>query len=297
MYALYSKSFAKKAVDLNKKEFFDEKQAGTKITAKGKAGGVEYEANSDQAKGDCKVTMPVDDKCSVSVKVESSNNSEVEAKLAVADGMDLTLIAKNPDLSKAGDLNLSGKFNYVTSAYSVESEFNLLNGGFKPGASAGITMDCPGLDGVVLGLKPGFTPGNTGVACPIALGYAGSGFDLAFVGGAALVDNKPALTGASFRGIFKVNGSTSLAFEVDHALYKMGKAGHDDFKKCDASNSMKLGLDYKISGSTSMKAKATFGGAAPAYDLSFKTALDGKSNLVFASQGLKTHSMTYTLEA
>ena len=49
--------------------------------------------------------------------------------------------------------------------------------------------------------------------------------------------------------------------------------------------------------STSMKAKATFGGAAPAYDLSFKTALDGKSNLVFASQGLKTHSMTYTLEA
>jgi|ERR1711981_206299 len=279
MYALYSKSFAKKAVDLNKKEFFDDKQKGTKITAKGKAGGVEYEANADQENGDCKVTMPVDDKCSVAVKVAGSN-SEVECKIGVADGMDLTLITKNPDLANAAGMNLSGKFNYVTSAYAVESEFNLLGCGGSPNGCAGITMDCPGLDGVVLGLKPG---NSKGFACPISLGYAGSGFDLAFVCNAALVANKPALNGASFRGLFKVNDSTNLAFEVDHENEK--KTG------------MKLGLDYKISGSTSMKAKATFKDGSCSNDFSFKTALDGKSNLVLASQGLVKHSFTYTLEA
>jgi hypothetical protein len=72
--------------DLNKKEFFDAKQTGTKITAKGKAGGVEYEANADGKAGDCKVTMPVDDKCKVSVKVTSANKSEVEAAINVAAG-------------------------------------------------------------------------------------------------------------------------------------------------------------------------------------------------------------------
>jgi hypothetical protein len=123
--------------------------------------------------------------------------------------MDLTLIAKNPDLQKVGSLDLTGKFDYKTAAYSVESavlhsptppwgapvspsppppltctppQFNIMGGDRAHGASAGITMDCPGLDGVVLGLNPGFSMGNTGVACPIALGYAGKGFDLAFVG-------------------------------------------------------------------------------------------------------------------
>jgi hypothetical protein len=35
--------------------------------------------------------------------------------------MDLTLIAKNPDLQKVGSLDLTGKFDYKTAAYSVES--------------------------------------------------------------------------------------------------------------------------------------------------------------------------------
>merc|ERR1719424_1607042 len=117
--------------------------------------------------------MPVDDKCSVSVKVKSDNTSEVEAKVNVADGMDLTILAKNPDLACTDKLALSGKFDYKTPAYSVESQFNMFDGAKKVGrgAAAGITMDCPGLDGVVLGLVPTFSEAGAH-GCPIALGYA-----------------------------------------------------------------------------------------------------------------------------
>jgi len=301
MYPVFSKSFAKSAVDLNKKGFYDDNKGLNKVTAKGKAGGTSYEVNTNiKGAGDAKVTMPVDDKCSVSIKTTTKENkektgsvteSEVECAINLGDGIDLKLIANDPDIANLMGMKVNGELDYKTAAFSVEGKF------CKTGASAAITTDCPGLDGVVLGLNPGYGTGNKGAVLGSALGWKGDGMELAGVCGLALIDSKPVVTNAGLRGSFKVTDSHTVAFQADQATFKMGKNAHDSFK-AEASQTLALGCDYKISGDASAKVKATYGKAdSPIeYDFSYKTALAGKSNLIFNCKGLKDYSFVYTIE-
>merc|ERR1711988_39644 len=306
MYALYSKAFAtKKAVDLNKKDFYAKNNY--KVTAKGKSStGIEFEANaSDDNKADLTITVPVDDQFTVKLKTEASQDTEVTAELQATDAAKVSITAANPDLETAA-MKVTGGIEYLDPAFSVDTSFCLYDGagavqakadkkGFyftgTSGLSAAIAFDAPMLDGVVLGLQPSFgatTEGKTVFNMPVSFGYAAKDFGLAFTGGVALkqADGKssPVPTSAGLKGWFKVNDPPTLGFEVDNVFEKVNdKATFEALKSLgekDSPFTMKLGGEYKLTPSTTGKLRLTYTEKDKLkYDAALKMALEGKSSL------------------
>lgn len=301
MYALASKGFGKKAVDLNKKDFYDGKTGGQKFTAKGKTStGVEWEANTHQGEKETKtvkVTIPVDSKCKLACEIKDKAATELTASIDLGSGMDLELKVPNPDLTALAGTDMNATFNYKTADFSVESAFKVYNGGFDLvkggfGGCAAVAFDCPGLDGFKLALKPSITLGETKtIVGDVMFGYDAKDYSFAVVGAHASFNGKAA-NNYSLRGFFKATSSTNVAFEVDNVGFKAAKAGYGAVQEDPKGGfAMKIGADYKINSSTTAKVK--FSGSTP--EFAVKCALDN-GNVVFANSGAN-FGMVYTLEA
>merc|ERR1711998_818992 len=130
MFALYSKAFAKKAVDLNKKDFKD-KDNEVKVVAKSTtACGVEYEGTvattsaDDKTKqvGEMTVKLPVDSKCNVKLGANKDGAGSVEAEVQASDAAKVTLTYE-----KDGGNSVSGGLEYLDKQFSVETKFKLMD--------------------------------------------------------------------------------------------------------------------------------------------------------------------------
>lgn len=206
------------------------------------------------------------------------------------------------------------------------------------GVSVGFAAPVPGVEGAVLGLNPSYgylfkAPEEKGkafeapksfVACPISVGYSAKDFQLAFTANPVYAPltkdtdgfqyalgekSSVSLAGMGAKGMFKVSDAVNVAFEADQTYFGLGKDSFAAFqyarttKKDDnfsvmGQHSLKLGAEYKMSSSTTMKAKVTYTGpkkwgpedtsveaAAQTFDFSLKTALgEGKSSLAVGVQ-------------
>lgn len=184
MFALYSKAFAKKAVDLNKKDFKD-KDSDVKVVAKAKtACGVEYEGTvankgtkvGKKDKGEFTVKLPVDSKANVTIGANKDGAGSAEVEVQASDAAKVTM-----KYEKVGtDSAVSGGFEFVDKQFSVETKFKLtdtkeakaktlkdpadpesvVTETYKPtgtnGVSVGFAAPIPGVDGAVLGLNPSY---------------------------------------------------------------------------------------------------------------------------------------------
>lgn len=295
MYALYSKSFAKGAVDLNKRDFYD--GFSKKLTSKGKVDGVEFEVNiSDKPNAkaqnalddaDATVTVPVDDSFSVAFKAKACKaqpDVTVTGKLKVSDALSAEISAKNFDTDFA-KTEVSGAFTYLDPAFSVEGKFGAFDGpkGFNNpdkkynmasgtlGLSAAIAMDCPFAEGVTVGVQPSFGYGSYKKEdsssanalvfnMPFAVGGGNKDFQLAFVGGLAMNPGaKPAISSGGLKGLYNINSDLQVAFEVDQQYYKMERELYKAGKVLEEFN-FKVGTQYKVSDSVTAKAKYTLNG-------------------------------------
>lgn len=277
MYALYSKAFAKKAADLNKKEFYDKHD--NKVTMKGGADGTTFEVNGSTSKDayttDIKIETKVDDAFTVSLKIDQGNDAVVEASSKISDALKVTLKAKNPDPSMKGALD--GEFEFLDAAFSAEGKFSLMKDGkMTPGVSCGLATGLPGFDGVTVGANPGFANGKLSV--PFAIGYGSKTFQLSLDSG---FDN--GITGGALKGWFQTNDKLAVAFEAAQSK--------------ESALAFKLGAEYKLSGSCTGKARYTYGKGQ--LDLAIKQSLDGAS---FVSTGIRCDAgapkvcFTYNLE-
>jgi len=309
MYALYSKSFAKNAVDLNKKEFVKDEY---KCTAKSSGGGVKYEveATKNGDKGKAKVTceIPVDAGMKVKLETDCCGATDVTADIDLADGMDMSLCCKKPTMT--GMDSLSAELTYKDPAFSVESKFGLFQGSAMKGDkykyndgnhgfSAAFAMDCPGLDGITLGLNPaiGFIDDKTQIALPFALGGGDKAKSFA-VTGALFHGNGKGIANMGLRGFFKVSDPLAVAFEVERSDFKVD--GWKKIKAVDkAGTTFKVGAEYKASSDLTLKAKGTFAGGKPTMDFAAKHAMGGKNSATFSMQVAdKTKvGFSYSLEA
>lgn len=320
MYALYSKGFGKKAVDLNKKEFYDGKAGAFKVTAKGKtADGVEYEGNVSQGH-DAKITLPITKELTASLKEEGGTKTELTAAYKVSDALKVTALL-NMDSKKGEAKKVTIDTEFVDPNFSVEGKivaFDALDGvpcekkesamfTNTTGASAAIAFPVPGIDGVSFGLQPavGFkTDGAMAFTAPLSLGYAGKDFQLALSSGLATNYAKEGgylSTGVGFKGFFKKSSDLSFAFEVDSVNIELNKAVFDTSKDKNkasgaraAAVTAKFGVEQKWSDTATVKAKATIAGDSTTYDLSYKccaTSLGVNTDGKTFSYGL-----VYTLE-
>jgi len=322
MYALYSKGFAKKATDLNKNDF---KDAHTfKLTTKAKsADKVAFEGNvsdnSDVAKmADMKFTVPIDDSFSASIKTtsgglvknEKTGEQEEKGKETTATcefkfDANLKLTAEVTDFKLPNvqeSKKILGSAEYVTESFSVEAKVCKAKG--ASGAMAALAFDCPGLEVVRVGVQPAVDLNDKDPDINLNFGFAHEDKDYqlaATMGTCKLLRTEKALTGCSVRGWFKVSDSVSVAAEFDHvAKMKAGREAWETAKPTKEGNSFKFGVEYKINPSTTSKVKVTSAGAKPTFDVSLKTALEGKSNAVVCVklEGDKPQfGLNYTLEA
>lgn len=311
MYGLFSKGFGKKATDLNKKNFYDAKKGDFQFTAKGKtSNGVEYETNNHN-NNDVKITVPVDDKCKISVKTEGTEKSEVEAKVDLGSGMNLTLNAANPDMNAKEITKVTGGLDYQTSTFSVESKFTAFDGpsiakaggdfskAGTHGLSAAIAMDLPGFDGFKVAVTPSMGLGNGAINLPFAVGYEASDFQVHFLGGCSLVDGAPTVTTAALKGYFKANSDVNVGFELEHAAFGAGKSkdAFASFSKLEkATATYKIGADYKLDGNTTLKGKLTYDGSGRSLDFGLTSGAVGFT-MGLPAGGKAAYGFSYTLEA
>lgn len=312
MYALYSKSFAKNAVDLNKKEFHKDEY---KVTAKSSGGGVKYEleATKNKDKGCAKVTceVPVDAGMKVKLETDCCGSTDVTANIDLADGMDMVVKASKPSLSGNIMEALTAELNYKDPAFSMEGKFGLFQGSAmgdkykyndgKHGFSAAFAMDCPGLEGITLGVNPaiGFVGDKTQLALPFALGGGDKAKSFA-VTGAVFHGNNKGLANMGLRGFFKVSDPLAVAFEVERVDYKLGKDLWAPIKKGDGATTFKVGAEYKASSDLTLKAKGTYAaGSCKTIDFGAKHSMGGKNSCTMTMQvGKETKvGFNYSLEA
>jgi hypothetical protein len=330
MYALYSKAFAKDAVDLNKKDFKD--QYTQKVTAKGKSSkGVSFEVNASNkasegnyTDADVTVTVPVDDKFDVSLKTTGGNNTEVSASLKASDACTVKLTAANPDMGskeRPTETKVSGEVTYLDPAFSCEAKFCIFDGKSiakvaegaskfatgSHGLSAGICFDVPMVDGVTMGVQPSFGLDGSGMSfnMPWAIGSGNKDFALALTSGLFVTRSDTgkgiAPTSAGLKGMYKLSDAAKIAFEVEQTYYTFDK--YDIFKsKVDKKDafSFKVGGSYAVSKDTTLKGKVTLDGKkSPQLDLSLKQALEGKCSAVMAvtvTDSAPAVGFTYNLE-
>lgn len=311
MYALYSKAFAKKGADLNKKEF----NAGydNKVTLKGGADGTTFEVNAstftptDVKKDpktyttDVKIETAVDDAFTVSLKIDQGNDAVVEASSKISDALKVTLTAKNPE--PAATNTVDGEFEFLDSAFSAEGKFSVLDKGkLNLGVSCGLATGLPGFDGVTVGANPGFSLSGKSLDCPFAVGYGSKTFQLSLDSGYSMAHG--GMSGGALRGWFQTNDKLAVAFEASQSAYTFGKGGTHTAGKAtkadDAGLTFKVGAEYKLGASTTGKARYTFAnGKAGELDLALKQALDGKSSLSTGfkmTDGKPKVCFTYNLE-
>lgn len=295
MFALYSKAFAKSAVDLNKKEFRDGKDASGvgKLTAKASSGGVDYEVNLKNVADDAdfKVTIPVDEKFKASIKTTAKGDTELEFEVGLADGMKCTLTSSNPTLDKKCP-NTNVKVEYLDPAFSVESTIAVAgkNGLNKKdmGFSAAIATACPGLEGVTIGFAPaiGLSKAKPNVNMPFAIGTGDKAKAAAFTAAVAAGGDLASLTpvACGLKGFFKVDDKTSVAAEIDYALHKLdGKVGWKPIEVGASSSCFKAGVEFKASKAVTIKGKGTYEKHSFALDLAAKMALEGKSSFTIGA--------------
>jgi hypothetical protein len=309
MYALYSKSFAKNAVDLNKKEFVKDEY---KCTAKSSGGGVKYELeatkNGDAGKAKVTCEVPVDAGMKVKLETNCCGETDVTADIDLADGMDMSLCCSKPSMT--GMDSLSAELTYKDPAFSMEGKFGLFQGSAmgdkykyndgKHGFSAAFAMDCPGLDGITLGVNPaiGFIGDKTQLALPFALGGGDKAKSFA-VTGALFHGNEKGIANMGLRGFFKVSDPLAVAFEVERSDFKVDGWKPVKALGSKAGTTFKVGAEYKASSDLTLKAKGTFTGGKPTMDFAAKHAMGGKNSATFSMQVAdKTKvGFTYNLEA
>merc|ERR1711939_316003 len=302
MYRVYSRAFAKSAGDLNKKDFADKYKH--KITAKGKHDGISVEANlSDEPKknketkavegyesADVKVDVPVDDMFKVSLKATAGNSAEVTTELKVNDNATLKLTCVDP----ATDLK--------TAKITDEKKNKFATG--THGAAFAVAFDCPGVDGVTVGVHPAFaidTDGNPYMNMPCAVGGGNKDFALAVNGGFKYAGGSLTPTGGGIATYFKVSDPLAFAVEVDKSSFSFDK--YDKYKpaKKEEKFEFKAGGEYKLSDKTSLKLRATYNQVDPVvWDAALKSALDGKTTIACGvkckATGAPQVAFTYNLE-
>merc|ERR1712070_272203 len=108
MYTVFSKGFAKKATDLNKRDFLD--KYSQKITAKSSNALTTFELEASDTPdrdtkeyNDAKLTVgvPVDDMFTVSLCHKGNGESEVSTAVKLSDAASMTVAIENPDLGLA----------------------------------------------------------------------------------------------------------------------------------------------------------------------------------------------------
>jgi len=299
MYALYSKSFTKKAVDLNKKEFDDGSKMAHKLTMKTKTSDkVEFESNvSDKPDGDVKFTVPIDSSFKVGLKATATKDSEMDTEFKLDSNTTIKATLKNG--SGMDTAVLTGGVDYATEAFSVEGSFGIYDGACvakcnkdlkvdtvtlgtmgNTGASAAFAFDCPGAECVKVGLQPGFSLFETykkegdknvkdKIDAVLNLNYSAAleakDYQIAVTGGFANLNKTATFAGVGLKGWFKYSDSLQCAVEADMAgAAKMQKSMYQKAGKGDGSTSLKLGLDYKLADKTNFKGKLTMVKAADA---------------------------------
>lgn len=325
MYALFSKGFGKKAADMNKKEFLDTKPgADRKVTVKGSTStGVGYEFNtnpSDSRYSDVSVSLPVDPKCSITVKNESSVSkegaqefaNEVEAAINVASGMDLTLNFENLNIDHT-QTTVKADFNYQTEAFSLEIKSNIndpkaSNRGFSAAFATDIPVEA------AAGFKAGIQVGkdfDKVMNFLAGVSYDAKDFSLAVKGAVGARNNVKdeglTLLNPTLLGLYKINASSSIAFEIVNQQSKAPKdawGAHAQEQDKDGNpvagkNGMKItvGGDYKLNDTHKLKYKYTTGNTA---DLAITSNLGGgaslSSQLSLGGKGT-AYGFVYTLDA
>jgi len=304
MYQLYSKSYCKAAVDLNKKDFKDKHKH--KVTAKGKCNGMSVEANASDAPdkktnafndADVKFSIPVDDAMSMSLKTKATKDSEIEVSYKATDAADISCTIENPDTTLA-TTKIKGSLTYLDPLFSVESAFTVFDGEARGkvadtgnkfatgthGASFAVAFDCPAVPDVKVGVQPAFGLDASGYIFNMPFLLAGGTKDLsmAMKGGITLKDGKPTLCGGSVATHFKIMDGLSCAVECDNTTFAFDKYDiYKPVKPAEAKDqfAFKTGLEYKMTKSTTVKGKATYDGSKISWDGALKTALDGKSSV------------------
>lgn len=284
MYALFSKGFGKKGGDLLKNDFKDDK-FDHKMTTKGKsADGTSFETNfSSDNKADFKVTHPVDDGLTFTLKTTSKQEVEATPELKFDDNLTVKATFKNPSKTGSG-IDIGA--NYVTKDFSAELEGCLTkkDWDFKsPGFALGIATDLPvGVDGLKLGLQPAFLAGDGGgMNAAVNLAYEQSDYQVGintFLTGKAKDNNY--LGGTECVIWYKASDDLQIAGKYATSSFTKGKKLWETPEE-KAKSSYSLVTNYSLSKTQTAKAKVTLGGSDTAYDFSLKTALEGKSSATF----------------
>jgi len=282
MQALYSKAFGKKAVDLNKKDFKGKEPFS--VTTKAKTGGgIEYEANANCcSKGDAKVTLPVDDKCKLSIKTDSGGSSTVDFCMKTCDASTVKVVLANPSMDFMSKSGVSAEVEYLDKAFSVEAKMKLLDGPARKsdgtsfhtmtgtnGLSIGFAAPVPEMDGATMGFNPsiGHLFGEKGkdnsydtpkhfIACPLSVGYSAKDFQLAFTANPTLAPIEPNTTtekpgyqlvdaaGFNLAGV-KVSGHFKATDDLNVA-FEFDKASFDLGKDTFAAFNMETAAYRKL---------------------------------------------------
>lgn len=287
MYALFSKGFGKKGSDLIKNDFKDDK-FDHKMTTKGKtADGTSFESNfSSNNEADFKVTHPVDDGLTFSLKTTSTTSKKtVEAapEMKFDDNLTVKATFKDPSSTGSGvDINA----DYVTKDFSAQLEGNLSAGEWKfnePGFALGIATDLPvGVDGLKLGLQPAVKLGEGSplLNAAVNLAYEQSDYHVGINSFLSNDGGSFGLGGCECVVWFKASDDLQIAGKYEQSNKTKGKKAWDTPKTEDASK-YSLVTCYNLSKTQTAKAKVVVGGDSPVYDFSLKTALEGKSSATF----------------
>jgi len=313
MHALYGKAFAKKAVDLNKNDFYG--KHNYKATIKGKTSDCSYEINgSDEASkegkyeaANAKLTVPLDAGFEVTVDSKASGDTTMTGSYKVSDAIKTELELKNPGFPIAGSsMAVSGTVTMLDPGYSAEIKFapislKTMQLDDKCGASVAAAFPCPGMENITVGVVPAINFSTKKLNAAFSIGGGDKTFQLALCGGVADLGASRQATQTALKGFFKVNDLSNAAFEITSGTHTL-----DD--KCywkaageakSSATEFKVGADYKFSDSTTAKGKVTFGGGKPVFDFAASTALAGKSKLaagVKLGGGAPSVGLTYTLE-
>ena len=140
--------------------------------------------------------------------------------------------------------------------------------------------------------------------CGLALSYDAKDFSLAGKGVVAKVGDGWAFTNPSAMGLYKVNGSTSVAFEVTNDNFAGGVKGLKQAwntvvaKEKDAGLKMKLSGSYALDSANTLKFRVD---EKQTVDFAINSKLGGGASLQLSNQyksgEAATYGVQYTLEA
>merc|ERR1711937_104142 len=296
------KDFGKKATDLNKKEFVDDKWS-KKATVKSSSGNVKFEgsvtcAGTTESKLDFK-----DAQMEIKNKIDNAAVYTVEATaFKVMDGLDAKLIFATP---KSTDGNKGAFFSSV----SLGSEYATAD--INSSSALKINFDTAGKDAgafSVTGCQFGSSNAYK-VQDDLVIGFKfdkatmkGSKFEIGEMKFGSTYTCGDMLLMAAVDGSFKDGGfkagalSTSLFQQVDKAT-----AVAAELSLKDGGMSAKFGTSYKLSEGTTLKTKLTAGCAASELDFAWCQKLSGNSSFTFAQKlgegSDAKYSFAYTLDA